>query len=45
MHGSGLFMVNPPWRLDEELGATLPFLRDALAQDSAATFLLEQHTA
>jgi 23S rRNA (adenine2030-N6)-methyltransferase len=42
MHGSGLFIINPPWRLDEELRETLPFLRDALAQDRGADFLLEQ---
>lgn len=32
MHGSGVFLVNPPWTLASELEETLPWLAAALAQ-------------
>lgn len=32
LNGNGLVIVNPPWRLDEELQVLLPFLADRLAQ-------------
>lgn len=41
MHGSGMFVVNPPWRLRAELEACLPTLRDALAQDDGAAYHLD----
>jgi 23S rRNA (adenine2030-N6)-methyltransferase len=41
LHGSGMFIVNPPWTLAETLRQTMPWLVDALAQDHEATFLLE----
>lgn len=44
MHGSGVFIVNPPWTLQEELRDALPWLKDALAQDAHAHFQLE-HSA
>ena len=34
--GSGLVIVNPPWRLDAELGLLLPALADRLKQESHA---------
>ena len=42
MHGSGLFLVNPPWPLAETLRAILPWLAKALAQDDKAAFVLEE---
>lgn len=33
LNGSGLALLNPPWRLDEQLVATLPALHAALAPD------------
>ncbi|WP_028446517.1 23S rRNA (adenine(2030)-N(6))-methyltransferase RlmJ [Chitinimonas koreensis] len=45
MHGSGLFILNPPWLLHDELATTLPWLRDALALDAGASFVLEQQAA
>ncbi|QDQ28924.1 23S rRNA (adenine(2030)-N(6))-methyltransferase RlmJ [Chitinimonas arctica] len=42
MHGSGLFILNPPWLLHLELQDTLPYLCDALALDAGASFQLEQ---
>jgi 23S rRNA (adenine2030-N6)-methyltransferase len=40
MHGSGMFVVNPPWTLEAELRAALPWLQAALAQDDQARFSL-----
>lgn len=37
LNGSGLVIVNPPWRLDERLAAVLPPLQRILAQDGGAT--------
>jgi 23S rRNA (adenine2030-N6)-methyltransferase len=41
LHGSGMFIVNPPWTLADSLRQAMPWLVDALAQDQEATFLLE----
>ena len=35
--GSGVFVVNPPWRLHEELEAALPWLERRLAVDEGAS--------
>ncbi len=34
MHGSGVFIVNPPWTLAASLKETLPWLADILATDA-----------
>jgi 23S rRNA (adenine2030-N6)-methyltransferase len=36
MHGSGIFVINPPWVLEEQLRHCLPYLHDALAGAGAA---------
>ena len=41
MHGSGMMILNPPWKLDEQLNALLPKLAEALGQDSAAVGQVE----
>jgi len=41
LHGSGLFLVNPPWTLRTALRETLPWLARELAQDDRAGFTLE----
>ncbi len=43
MHGSGLFVFNPPWTLPAMLEATLPALVRLLGQDATAGHLL-RHT-
>lgn len=43
MHGSGLFIINPPWTLPEKLQQTMPLLTDLLALDETAHFTLESH--
>ncbi len=41
MHGSGLFVINPPWTLQAMLQESLPWLRQVLAVDAGAAFTLE----
>jgi 23S rRNA (adenine2030-N6)-methyltransferase len=41
LHGSGLFILNPPWLLPKALDLALPYLAKVLAQDAAAGFSLE----
>jgi 23S rRNA (adenine2030-N6)-methyltransferase len=41
MHGSGLFIINPPWSLPGTLQETMPVLATALAQDQGAGFTLD----
>ncbi|CAM5222425.1 Ribosomal RNA large subunit methyltransferase J OS=Castellaniella defragrans OX=75697 GN=rlmJ PE=3 SV=1 [Castellaniella defragrans] len=45
MHGSGMFIVNPPWSLRAELEAALPWLTRVLAQDEHARFSLSHSAA
>ncbi len=42
MHGSGMFVLNPPWTLHATLKETMPWLTKTLAQDDGASFVLEQ---
>lgn len=43
MHGSGLFIVNPPWTLPALLNETMPVLTEYLAVDQGAGYQLESH--
>lgn len=42
LHGSGMFVVNPPWTLHATLQAVMPYLVAQLGQDDGAQFTLEQ---
>lgn len=42
MHGSGMFIVNPPWVLHGVLQEVMPYLVEQLGQDAGAAFTLEQ---
>ena len=44
MHGSGMFVINPPWTLYATLQEVMPVLAARLGQDGAATFVLEQQS-
>ena len=44
MYGSGLFIINPPWTLHENLSAIMPYLVKVLGQDASAKFTLEHAT-
>ena len=41
LHGSGMFVFNPPWKLDIALRAALPTLVAALGRDAAAGSALD----
>jgi 23S rRNA (adenine2030-N6)-methyltransferase len=41
MHGSGLFIINPPWTLPAILAEVMPCLVKLLGQDAGAEFVLE----
>jgi 23S rRNA (adenine2030-N6)-methyltransferase len=41
MHGSGLFVINPPWMLRKTLAEVMPYLVKVLGRDSGAGFVLE----
>lgn len=44
LHGSGMFIVNPPWTLHAALKETMPVLTKLLAQDDRATHTLKHRT-
>lgn len=41
LHGSGMFIANPPWRLKETIEEAMPLLVDLLGQDAGAGYTLE----
>jgi 23S rRNA (adenine2030-N6)-methyltransferase len=41
IHGSGVFVFNPPWKLEAGLRAALPYLVRMLAQDAGASHSLQ----
>ncbi len=41
LHGSGMFVFNPPWNLEVPLRTSMPFLAAALRQDDSAGFELD----
>ena len=43
MHGSGMFVINPPWTLHATLAEVMPYLVRHLALDAGAGYTLEQH--
>jgi len=45
MHGSGMFVLNPPWTLHATLQEVMPVLAARLGQDGAGSFVLEQKAA
>jgi 23S rRNA (adenine2030-N6)-methyltransferase len=43
--GSGVFIINPPFTLHDQMLLVLPYLVDVLGQYDGANYLLEQRTA
>ncbi len=41
MHGSGMFIINPPWTLHSMLQEVMPYLARHLGQDEGAGYTLE----
>ena len=39
LNGSGMALLNPPWKLDEEIAPALPFLQRTLGEAGASTRL------
>ncbi|MBK6741938.1 MAG: 23S rRNA (adenine(2030)-N(6))-methyltransferase RlmJ [Hydrogenophilales bacterium] len=42
MHGSGIFVINPPWTLYATLKETLPYLARVLGQNGQGSYTLER---
>ena len=45
MHGSGMFVINPPWTLHDTLAGVMPYLVSTLGSESGAGYVLEQSAA
>jgi 23S rRNA (adenine2030-N6)-methyltransferase len=43
LYASGMFIINPPWKLKVALEEAMEYIRDALAQDESAHFVLESY--
>jgi 23S rRNA (adenine2030-N6)-methyltransferase len=43
MHGSGIFVLNPPWTLKATLHGLMPYLVRVLGQDAGAAYNLDSH--
>jgi 23S rRNA (adenine2030-N6)-methyltransferase len=43
MHGSGMFIINPPWNLPATLNKNMPLIASILALDESASFNIESH--
>jgi 23S rRNA (adenine2030-N6)-methyltransferase len=43
--GSGMFIINPPYTLHDELLAVLPYLTEVLGQYDGANYMIEQRAA
>jgi len=41
MHGSGMFILNPPWTLHAELQQVMPYLVKVLGRNGEGSFVLE----
>lgn len=41
MTGSGMIVINPPWKLESQMAELLPYLKDKLAQSPQAGYTLE----
>ena len=44
MHGSGMFIINPPWTLEKTLHETLPTIAELLAQGPGAGYAIESES-
>ncbi|MCB4358189.1 23S rRNA (adenine(2030)-N(6))-methyltransferase RlmJ [Quatrionicoccus australiensis] len=45
MHGSGMFIINPPWTLEKTLHENLPVITRLLAQNDGAKYKIESQTS
>jgi len=45
MHGSGMFIINPPWTLEKTLHETMPVITKLLTQGEGAKYTLESQSS
>jgi 23S rRNA (adenine2030-N6)-methyltransferase len=45
MYGSGMFIINPPWLLHDQLKVLMPQLQMLLAKSGASDFILQYSPA
>ena len=43
LYGSGMLVVNPPWKIDDELRAVLPLLAETLGSGSAGSYNINNY--
>lgn len=43
LYGSGMLVVNPPWKIDDELAAVLPRLAEALGTKGAGSYKINNY--
>ena len=45
MTGTGMIIINPPWKLSQQMAELMPWLLTHLKQDDGASFIIEQLVA
>ncbi len=43
LYGSGMLVVNPPWKIDDELAAVLPYLAETLGIKGAGSYKINNY--
>ena len=43
LYASGMFIINPPWKLKNILEESMEYIKNSLAQDDSAYFILESY--
>lgn len=43
LYGSGILVVNPPWKIDDELAAVLPYLAETLGTKGAGSYKINNY--
>ena len=43
LYGSGMLVVNPPWKIDDELAAVLPYLAETLGKNNTGSYQINNY--
>ena len=43
LYGSGMLVVNPPWKIDDELAAVLPYLAETLGKGNSGSYKINNY--
>ena len=43
LYGSGMLVVNPPWKIDDELAAVLPYLAETLGKNNTGSYEINNY--